>query len=1066
MKKALITILSIIFALSLFVACSNTGDENNSGSIDSNISEQSGEDSGDSQAEAKTGSIVLPLSELELYVGQSAEITPVYDKVEGTIFWQTSDQYVASVDQEGKITAVAIGEATISVFCENASANIVVTVIKAKEGASIKFAADYVDIDRFEDLKLEPIIVDCAGPFIWISSDESVATVDNEGNVTPMGVGSCDVQISGNGKGARIKINVSEPDNLPTVEYGRDVINVLKNKTLSLDVVVKYNGNAVNSFDATYSIADTSIATVDNAGVVKGITAGDTTMTVNVSYRGFNFSTKTVPVSVKDDLDIRLSEKSVTVYLKDDPSHGFSTTKKVTVDVFEGSEKITDPVIYWTSDNKNIATVSADGTIKAVSEGKTVINLIYTSSVTDGLTGTAMINVSVEKTVVKLDPITVQIGSSDGTIPGESYLTLPDDFDGYPMSISADGVTEKTLVNPGVVSVNELLALYKASTKRYIDGETLIVNSDEGVSYEFTLHAVTLIIKSVDDLNLMSSYSKAHTTSHVGYYVLDADINGGSIGLLAEYCGGTSYTTNGFRGVFDGRGHVIRNVTLKENVFMSGLGENAIVRNLALIDPIQTVSSVRAAFSEIQGATIENVIIRSNNVSMSNFVDSSSTIKNVVFISRGGSGTKKMNQNLTGASNLTNAIYVANGYAAKDTFGGGTNVIKEAKAFNSVTELFASLNRNDFIAAWDSAISYSNETLKLDGRSVLVDSVDLGDRGFAMDFEYKENASSYTAKYTLSELDTATKATYAGKVYDVSVSDGTITVPAAFINSMLTDVNYGIFNAEFTTGSGIYSVKLSVCTKIISSVEDIRAARSTEEILEGYFIVGQDFDASASASNPVSLLHWTAGYMSDKTNNLTYGFKGTFDGRGHIIRNLTVEGGNYAQMGGLFGSIQQGAVIKDVAFINMECTGTSYKYLFAGESCCMRGRIENVVVTTQNSDRLFGWVRADQDSTVGSIENMVFTGGNYFAYFDRANDGEEGNRWGDTNKPSSSNIIMQTNTAQVSAGASYGVYGATRYATVSAMKTALNGSNAIASWNSPYITYSGGQIRFNGVSVI
>ena len=279
-----------------------------------------------------------------------------------------------------------------------------------------------------------------------------------------------------------------------------------------------------------------------------------------------------------------------------------------------------------------------------------------------------------------------------------------------------------------------------------------------------------------------------------------------------------------------------------------------------------------------------------------------------------------------------------------------------------------------------------------------------------------------------------------------------------FGNAYVKAMGYGDYIIDVFTETDTYKIKVAVVTKVINSVSDFPNVDATT--LEGYYIVGSDFDASASASSPVSMLHYTGGYINTETARLNYGFKGIFDGRGHVISNLTVTGGGYAKMGGLFGSIQDTAIIRDVAFTNMKSSADTYKVLFAGESGVMRGRIENVVVTTASDQ--YGLIFCLREgygmgNLVGSFENVVFVGAKYFCFCDYTEPAAT---------PANENILVATTERICGAGSEFEAYNVTRYASTNALLTALGSEDVIATWDSPYIEYSSGNIYFNGQKVV
>ena len=104
-----------------------------------------------------------------------------------TIEWTSSDPEIATVDQNGLITAISIGEATISARCSDAVATCAVTVV------SWEIPAEFMEMEtKSLSVKVnESQKIRCTwGPSntpdspTWESENEEIATVDSEGTVT------------------------------------------------------------------------------------------------------------------------------------------------------------------------------------------------------------------------------------------------------------------------------------------------------------------------------------------------------------------------------------------------------------------------------------------------------------------------------------------------------------------------------------------------------------------------------------------------------------------------------------------------------------------------------------------------------------------------------------------------------------------------------------------------------------------------------------------------------------------------------------------------------------------
>lgn len=128
----------------------------------------------------------------------NAELAPKDKVTDTTLKWTSSDESVVTV-KDGLVTAIGEGEATITCTTSNEkTAECVVTVepqIKAEE-----LTLDYIGYDfdgpQTESVLLTPTILPYETTnqtLRWISTDENVARVDQQGNVTVVGDGECDI---------------------------------------------------------------------------------------------------------------------------------------------------------------------------------------------------------------------------------------------------------------------------------------------------------------------------------------------------------------------------------------------------------------------------------------------------------------------------------------------------------------------------------------------------------------------------------------------------------------------------------------------------------------------------------------------------------------------------------------------------------------------------------------------------------------------------------------------------------------------------------------------------------
>jgi uncharacterized protein YjdB len=111
------------------------------------------------------------------------------------ITWSSSDEDVATVNDAGVVEAVGNGEATITAEAGDVSASVEVTVEQVAHEVQVS-ASELVLTEIGETAELSATVHDEEGVEIegaqvtWSSSDESVATVDEDGVVEAVGEGT------------------------------------------------------------------------------------------------------------------------------------------------------------------------------------------------------------------------------------------------------------------------------------------------------------------------------------------------------------------------------------------------------------------------------------------------------------------------------------------------------------------------------------------------------------------------------------------------------------------------------------------------------------------------------------------------------------------------------------------------------------------------------------------------------------------------------------------------------------------------------------------------------------
>lgn len=243
-------------------------------------------------------SITLNKSELTLYKGESetlvATIVPT-DATENNITWGTLNSHIAAVDSNGKVTAIGGGKTTITAKAGSKVTSCIVTVIAPVE--SITLNRTNITLGEGESVTLKATVIpkDATDDTVtWYSSDESIATVDQNGTVNAIKQGAATIVAKAGDKQATCALTVIKK--VESIALDQTRLTLLAGETTTLTVTVLPEDATDKT--VTWRTYDSSVATVEN-GIVKAIGVGATTIIASVGQ----FSVSCSVLVLKDSAD-------------------------------------------------------------------------------------------------------------------------------------------------------------------------------------------------------------------------------------------------------------------------------------------------------------------------------------------------------------------------------------------------------------------------------------------------------------------------------------------------------------------------------------------------------------------------------------------------------------------------------------------------------------------------------------------------------------------------------------------------------------------------------------------
>ena len=307
------------------------------------------------------------------------------------VSWKSSDEAVATVDANGKVTGVKAGEAVITVTTEDGKkTNTCKVTVKSNTvnvtGVVLNKTSISIPIGEDETLVAKVLPENATNQNVtWSCKNPEIASVDANGKVTGIKAGMTIVTVTteDGGKTADCRVNVSERHiSVMGVELNKTefIFQVGDSETLVASIKPE---NASNK-KVTWVSDKPEIATVDANGKVTGVKAGVATITVTTDDGG---KTATCKVLVSSRVyKVTVTPATLTM--------GINKTYKLNANV-EGQTGVLKRV-FWTSSDETIATVDNNGNVTTKDKAGTV-TITATSMADPTKKGTCTITVSADQ---------------------------------------------------------------------------------------------------------------------------------------------------------------------------------------------------------------------------------------------------------------------------------------------------------------------------------------------------------------------------------------------------------------------------------------------------------------------------------------------------------------------------------------------------------------------------------------------------------------------------------------------------------------------------------------------
>ena len=444
------------------------------------------------------------------------------------------------------------------------------------------------------------------------SDNEKVATVSGNGLVTAVGEGSATITAEywkedAESVSATCTISSSFGDYRPELRvYNTNdgALAISKGSSFQLNVGVEFNNKSFDDAELTYKVKNTSIIEIDETGEITPKAIGETEIVIDCTWRGVSYRdvpelSVIVPVKVQAEI----------VYYND--GEPFDDLTLYTVKSFNGEtydasapckfEVMIDGTLYDADVSIADETIvmQSGAFLNALQIGKTTLTVSCDNGTIQTSRTIAVNVIRPEMTIEKKVPTFCTYEGTWFDMADGSRKTVYDFIEANVADAEKYGteIIEAYQDNKMVTINTDGRLTGVRSSAVQSRGEAKLMICTDKVVYHLQMETLGNVINNLSDLEALATAGIRE-----GYWELlnNLDATGKTIGGKGV-----------FRGVFDGKGHTIKNLTIPENGSLLGGGGESFgctVKNIALVN----LNATRAYYFFTESGAAETGFVMDN----------------------------------------------------------------------------------------------------------------------------------------------------------------------------------------------------------------------------------------------------------------------------------------------------------------------------------------------------------------------------------------------------------------------------------------------------------------------